>query len=411
MQQFSANEKDAIQLKMSELSKTEKGCILLGKLAASTRSREVVKHDNKKRRLNDSTKERVTIDYRYDHRSVCKEAFMVLHKVSEKVIKNLLAHRKINGCFPRTYGNKGVTPSNKCSEAVKDNLLQYLTTYAEKYGLPQPTALSGRATVPHTYLPFHNTKRSVFCSYSESCQEAGTPVVSEVTFKKLWRKHLPHIKIVTRREDCCATCEGLRSSIMRAATDEQKAVALQDLNEHLTLAYANRDLYNDCIQRAKNGDCRHLIFDFAEQLSIPTTTRQVGPMYFKIGRRFQLFGVCDTVGPLQTNYLYDENETIGEDSRQSHGPNSVLSMFDHFLQERNHPHLILHADNCCGQNKNKTVLAYLAWRMLTNKNQSIVLHFMPPGHTRSLVDGGFGLIKMKYRRQDNYSKEDLIRAI
>lgn len=86
-------------------------------------------------------------------------------------------------------------------------------------------------------------------------------------------------------------------------------------------------------------------------------------------------------------------------------------MLDHYLSTNNHDNLLMHADNCCGQNKNKTVLAYFTWRMLTKRNKSIILHFMPPGHTRSLVDAGFGLVKLKYRRQDNYSKQHLSDAI
>ncbi|KAF6037477.1 hypothetical protein EB796_004214 [Bugula neritina] len=135
------------------------------------------------------------------------------------------------------------------------------------------------------------------------------------------------------REDCCAKCELLINATMKAKTDKEKDNTLAAFQQHMNLAYESRDLYNECISNAKNGEIKHIIFDFAEQLTLPTTTRQVGPMYFRIGRRMQLLGVCDTAIPIQTNYLYDEHQTIGCDSKKSHGPNSVIFMLHHYLKE------------------------------------------------------------------------------
>ena len=62
--------------------------------------------------------------------------------------------------------------------------------------------------------------------------------------------------------------------------------------------------------------------------------------------------------------------------------------------------MCLHADNCAGQNKNKTMLAYLLWRTLTARHERIALSFMVAGHTRCIMDACFGLIKRCYRRAD-----------
>ena len=44
--------------------------------------------------------------------------------------------------------------------------------------------------------------------------------------------------------------------------------------------------------------------------------------------------------------------------------------------------IYLHADNCGGQNKNKTVLAYLAWRCIVGLHRQITFSFMITGLTR-----------------------------
>ena len=60
----------------------------------------------------------------------------------------------------------------------------------------------------------------------------------------------------------------------------------------------------------------------------------------------------------------------------------------------------LHAENCVAQNKNRYVLGYLMWRVLTGRNKKITLSFMCVGHTRCMVDGDLGLIKKLYRSSD-----------
>ena len=59
-----------------------------------------------------------------------------------------------------------------------------------------------------------------------------------------------------------------------------------------------------------------------------------------------------------------------------------------------------HADNCVGQNKNRFVLGYFAWRIITGKHEQLCISFMEVGHTRCLVDGHFGLIKKIYHAMD-----------
>ena len=63
---------------------------------------------------------------------------------------------------------------------------------------------------------------------------------------------------------------------------------------------------------------------------------------------------------LQVNYLIDESVNTGK------GANTIISLLHHFLATHNfrEANLHLHADNCSGQNKNRYVMQYLAWRVL-----------------------------------------------
>ena len=106
------------------------------------------------------------------------------------------------------------------------------------------------------------------------------------------------------------------------------------------------------------------------------------------------------------NFVIDEASDTGK------GANTVISMPDYFFSHYGlgEATASLHADICCGQNKN-TLVQYLMWRVLTGLHYSIELHFMITGHTKFLPDACFGLIKRKFRRTDVSSLNDLARVV
>ncbi len=91
---------------------------------------------------------------------------------------------------------------------------------------------------------------------------------------------------------------------------------------------------------------QHYSWDFAQQFYYPYEDQQVGPIYFKIPRRAQLFGVCCEGKPAQTNYLIDEADFVEK------GANTVISLLDHFFEHHSlgEKYVYLTADNCVGQN-------------------------------------------------------------
>eukprot|EP00117_Sycon_ciliatum_P015516 scpid43064/ scgid15324/ len=213
---------------------------------------------------------------------------------------------------------------------------------------------------------------------------------------------------MTPRTDVCSTCEQLRRAVMSAASEADKLKACDTLSSHITHAQAERQYYKQKTLDARaemeqpTGEqrkCVHYTFGFAQNVFLPQTARQEGPLYFKTPFKVQLFGVCCEAIPRQVNYLLGEADTIGEDGKKSHNPNSVVSLLHHYFAVHGlgEDQCFLHADNCAGQNKNRTVMAYLAWRCITGLHQRISLSFMITGHTRCLVDGLFGLLKQKYR--------------
>jgi len=59
--------------------------------------------------------------------------------------------------------------------------------------------------------------------------------------------------------------------------------------------------------------------------------------------------------------------------------------------------IVIHADNCTGQNKNNFRLAYFMWRVMTGRHKSVKFCFLPVGHTKFSPDWAFGMMKRKLR--------------
>ena len=158
---------------------------------------------------------------------------------------------------------------------------------------------------------------------------------------------------------------------------------------------------------ASNSIMAHYSFDFAQQVHYPSNPLQPGPIYFLTPRKTAIFGVCCEAIPRQVNFVIDEASNTGK------GANTVVSMLDYFFSHYGlgETTVSLHADNCCGQNKNNTMVQYLMWRVLTGLHHSIGLHFMITGHTKFSPDACFGLIKRKFRRTDVSLLDDLAHVV
>ena len=137
----------------------------------------------------------------------------------------------------------------------------------------------------------------------------------------------------------------------------------------------------------------HYSFDYAQQVHTPHNPMKPGPIYFKAPRKCGIFGVVCEAIPRQVNYLIDEAASNGK------GANSTISYVHHYFENHGLGETCahLHADNCCGQNKNNFFLWYFAWRTIAQLNHAINYSFLITGHTKSAPDRSFGVIKKAYK--------------
>ena len=246
--------------------------------------------------------------------------------------------------------------------------------------------------------------------------------MSERVFRKTWRTLLPFIVTARPMTDLCWECQQNNIYIYRSANlaEADKSSRLLRQEQHLKIVQQERSLYNSMCATSKNV-CRqlgvselsrntpcsrqiemHYSFDYAQQVHLPNDPLQPGPLYFLVPRKVGLFGInCEGV-PKQVNFLIDEAHLI------SKGSNAVISYLHFFFENfgLGETNVTLHCDNCSGQNKNRFVLWYCAWRVSIGLHTKIELNFLIAGHTKFAPDRCFGLLKQAFRRHATSSLDE-----
>ncbi|KAJ8317256.1 hypothetical protein KUTeg_005160 [Tegillarca granosa] len=331
-------------------------------------------------------------------------------------LKNLRKHIYTNGILPRRHGNAGRAPHNALTYEDSQNIVQFIIgsqriLYADRYGMPQPAARGVTDVVPPIYLPAQDTYDSVYNKYQDVAKEMNFRGVTEPCFRNVWKQCVPHIQFVRLRTDVCHVCEKHRKSIQEAVTEDEKLQISESFAKHIQYAQLERDYYKTRCKAAeeeqKCGNLEekknvHYTFDFAQSVLVPGHVRQEGALYYKLPFKVNWFGILNDGKPAMYNYIFSEAQAMSVDNENSHSSSSVVSMFDHFLTMygEGEKKCFINCDNCGGQNKNQTVIAYFCWRTMLGYHDEINLHFMQPYHARCQIDAMFGLGRQKLRKND-----------
>lgn len=390
---------------------------------------------------------------------VCRRAFARLINLGEATLaRHTAAVHASEGRFaPPVHKNTG--HGHHCIPAeARQMVLRFLMDIgatvgeesAGRHRLRDDHERSDTATAPREgpviFLPAMYTLRLLYRLYTQHVaeqSETGSFAVSWRTFRRIFHSPaLLWLRLRSARDDMCEVCLQYRGTMAGLMAGSESQQGLEELSEmsrvfvaHRDRALAARKAYRKACKQARDGAARltdalqaghdtttlqalrnvytaHYSFDFAQNLWLPQLADTPGQFYFLSLRSVILFGIVDDGGtgtPHQVNMLYDQT-TAGK------GSSEVVSMLYHFLIRERHPayatpHVVFHADNCTGQNKNSTVIHFLLWCVATGLLESVEFRFLVKGHTKFSPDGGFGMIKRYYRRANIYTIDQVAKVI
>ena len=295
---------------------------------------------------------------------VCRKTFLFLHTILEKRLKNLKSSLLLHSLSPCMHGNTKRVPANTISFADSQQVIQFITTYAEAHAILLPGRIPGYKRSDLQLLPSSITKHNVWLLYCDSLKSVPTyRTVAYSTFCKMWQQMLPHIMVTKPMSDLCWVCQKNSIAIMRAANQpkEQESEVtnlpsnnihvchmsvrtyrvlcfqvFKEAENHITMERSYyRAVCDNTKQQVRNlftengvfsppppfasrEPCSmlgivHYSFDMAQQVHYPSNPLQPGP-YFLTPRKCALFGVCCEAIPCQINCLIDEACNTGKGS-------------------------------------------------------------------------------------------------
>ena len=273
--------------------------------------------------------------------------------------------------------------------------------------------------------------------------EVAKPIVSWTSFHRYWKNNFPNLVVRSKGEDTCTDCArlhnelqelyGRETNLMKEIRRQREdpgsdpglspdvlADRLEEIKEkiveverHVKMHIAQRELFNkykalakkDIDQKTPIDEATIMaVIDMAQNGAVPfLADNQVGDFYYMSPLIHYIFGVCEAARGFMHTYIWEE----GTGDR---GANNIITCLYMWLVTKgivprdadelaswNKPklhHLVIGADNCTGQNKNKAMIKFCTWLVEAGYVEKVTLLFLIKGHTKNDCDRHFNELKM-----------------
>ena len=363
---------------------------------------------------------------------MCRQAYVILWDIGLSRLRALLGYMSshANSFRPRTHGLAGTSSNHTLPAALQRQVVEFILEIGDQFG-EEDEGRQGRRDLHHVegrvvrFLPASYTIAGLYrlfvVHYRQAHPDSSTRIpVSFSSFRALFQSEpCQHIRIRCPRSNVCDECAMFRAFYRHHAPHhpDETSPAEEDhvtqWQQHVQRAREAREAYNADLRQAREtrellkqgklplaGYVAHYTFDFMQSLAIPQFADQTKEMYYFSLRNIHVFSIRDDGAHMQYNYLYDEGQG-------GKGANYVISLLFHFLRHRAHETaaivMHLHADNCCGQNKNNLVMQFFVLLVSLGLLTHVEMKFLIKGHTHCSVDGGHGMIKKAWRKHDVFT--------
>ena len=208
---------------------------------------------------------------------------------------------------------------------------------------------------------------------------------------------------------------------------EEREQMMLEAAEHIKMARAQRQLYQDKVERAvKSVDNPHsermytFVVDYGQNMELPIFNKeQPGCTYYYSPMTVNNLGMVDHAHKYPNGQVGEHMHChVYTDAVGKKGANNVASLIMKTLRGLNllkedtiGCELNIIFDNCCGQNKNNTVLRLVAWLAQLGHFHEVNFIFLVVGHTKNAADRLFNSLKVMYRKKNLYTFDQLVDAL
>ena len=238
-------------------------------------------------------------------KNICRNVFAKVLNVSDSSISN----QSISVCPSvsfSSYSSQREKGRKYKLSAQSVITIGFLNRYAELNGMPCPRARGVSDEHVTRVLPSSTTYHNVYLTYKREWNNLAAEGLdcgfinslpqhpqSFVQFRRVWTSHYSSLKIAPRGSDFYDYCTSKFNHSLSLSGNERIEV-LDELNEHKSIAKSEFNSYiqlRDSVLNDSGGDILHLVFDYAEKVSLPSMIKQPGQLHFVTCLKFDLFGI------------------------------------------------------------------------------------------------------------------------
>ena len=242
-------------------------------------------------------------------------------------------------------------------------------------------------------------------------------------FNEYWKFYFPYLRCTRLASDACGPCVRISITLKdpNISKDEKKELETQK-SMHIAVAKAQRKFMSSAVSASisswvlEEGDLKDVLFvlgnlddtdsrdiehdsklrnvivqceDLGQSIAMPHYGyEQPGLDYFNSNLMMHEFVVADRVSNRNTVYFYDER-VLKKDGESM----CILRLYDHLFKLEKYltsrtpspKSYIAVMDNCCGQNKSKTVMMFFQLLSILFY-ENIALNYLLPGHSHMAAD-------------------------
>lgn len=313
---------------------------------------------------------------------VCLQFLLNTLNITQKYVRNSLegkirANSDLRGCHE---------PKHSISSEQMDEFKLFIEN------LPAVPSHYCRGSSKKLYLPAEiKTFANLYRMYTETVKEKHKNPISMACFRKYLKRDY-NIGIHVPKKDKCAKCERFKNIPKEMATEKENTEYLNHQKEknEAKIAFLNDQNYST--------QEKFLVatFDLQKVLSTPHGQN----MMYGFSRKYAVYNFTIYESKSQNGYCYLWGERDGK-----RGVIEICSHLYNYLSyvdvTGEYERISFYCDNCPGQNKNKFILAMLAYFLKNTKNiKEISLTYLVAGHTYMPVDSMHAVIE-KYASKIN----------
>lgn len=328
---------------------------------------------------------------------VCRQAFINLHAISNKVVSRLTNLKEDN---KTPVDMRGKHPNRV--NAIPPEILILIQEHISSF----PTKITHYTPMPVVYLDAELSVKKMYDLFVDKFPDLSNVVKYEF-YLKYFKDNFSY-SFGRPQVDVCSTCEELNMKIKSSTLNEAaKRAAVAELIVHKRRAKKFYGKLQEVTELCKSReDTSAIVFDYMQNLPLPFMPVQ--EMFYLRKLWYYVFNITEMKNNHSVFYTYEEGTA-------KKGPDEVCSFVqnyvDHFIPG-NIKHLHIFSDACGGQNRNHALSRFILTLTMTGRFETINQYYPIRGHSFMPCDRTFGVVKRAVKKYDRiYSPEKYVEII